>query len=33
MNDILGKPYITGYKPIRDASKSAIGISYVGYMK
>src|SRR6267154_6172834 len=27
--DILGKPYITGYKPIRDASKSVIGIYYV----
>ena len=31
--DILGKPYITGYKPIRDASKNVIGIYYVGYMK
>jgi len=31
--DILGKPYITGYKPIHDASKSVIGIYYVGYMK
>jgi Cache 3/Cache 2 fusion domain len=31
--DILGKPYITGYKPIRDASKSVIGIYYVGYLK
>jgi hypothetical protein len=31
--DILGKPYITGYKPIQDASKSVIGIYYVGYMK
>jgi len=31
--DILGKPYITGYKPIRDASKNAIGIYYVGYLK
>jgi len=29
--DILGKPYITGYKPIRDASQSVIGIYYVGY--
>ena len=28
-----GKPYITGYKPIRDASKNVIGIYYVGYMK
>jgi hypothetical protein len=31
--DILGKPYITGYEPIRDASKNVIGIYYVGYMK
>jgi hypothetical protein len=31
--DILGKPYITGYKPIRDASKQTIGIYYVGYLK
>jgi len=31
--DILGKPYITGYKPIRDASKKTIGIYYVGYLK
>jgi hypothetical protein len=31
--DILGKPYITGYKPIRDASKNTIGIYYVGYLK
>jgi hypothetical protein len=31
--DILGKPYITGYKPILDASKNVIGIYYVGYMK
>jgi hypothetical protein len=32
--DILGKPYITGYKPIRDTSKkNVIGIYYVGYMK
>jgi Cache 3/Cache 2 fusion domain len=31
--DILGKPFITGYKPIRDASKNVIGIYYVGYMK
>ncbi len=29
--DILGKPYITGYEPIRDASGSTIGIYYVGY--
>jgi hypothetical protein len=31
--DILGKPYSTGYKPIRDASQNVIGIYYVGYMK
>ncbi len=31
--DILGKPYVTGYEPIRDASKNVIGIYYVGYMK
>jgi Cache 3/Cache 2 fusion domain len=31
--DILGKPYITGYEPIRDPSKNVIGIYYVGYQK
>jgi hypothetical protein len=31
--DILGKPYITGYDPIRDPSKNVIGIYYVGYQK
>ena len=31
--EILGKPYTTGYEPIRDSSKKIIGISYVGYMK
>jgi hypothetical protein len=31
--DILGKPYITGYKPIQDTSKNTIGIYYVGYLK
>ena len=31
--DILGKPYIAGYEPIRDASKNVIGIYYVGYLK
>ena len=31
--NILGKPYVTGYEPIRDASKNVIGIYYVGYMK
>ena len=31
--DILGKPYITGYEPIRDASNGIIGVYYVGYLK
>lgn len=31
--DILGKPYTTGYDPIRDAGKNVIGIYYVGYKK
>jgi hypothetical protein len=31
--DILGKPYIAGYDPIRDSSKNVIGIYYVGYLK
>ncbi|MCK1273790.1 Cache 3/Cache 2 fusion domain-containing protein [Bradyrhizobium sp. 61] len=31
--DILGKPYITGYKPILEASRNVIGIYYVGYLK
>jgi hypothetical protein len=31
--DILGKPYTTGYEPIRDSSKSVIGIYLVGYPK
>ena len=30
---ILGKPYVTGYDPIRDASGKVIGIYYVGYQK
>jgi hypothetical protein len=30
---ILGKPYITGYEPMHDASGGVIGIYYVGYMK
>jgi hypothetical protein len=30
---ILGKPYTTGYDPIKDASGSVIGIYYVGYVK
>ena len=28
---ILGKPYLTGYEPIRDAPNNVIGIYYVGY--
>ena len=31
--DILGKPYITGYEPIRDASNNVIGVYYVGNLK
>jgi hypothetical protein len=31
--DILGKPYVTGYEPIRDASNNVIGVYYVGYLK
>jgi len=31
--DILGKPYVTGYEPIRDASSNVIGVYYVGYLK
>lgn len=31
--DILGKPYVTGYEPIRDPSGNVIGIYYVGYPK
>jgi hypothetical protein len=31
--DILGKPYTTGYEPIRDAGNSVIGIYFVGYLK
>lgn len=30
--DILGRPYVAGYKPIRDSSKNIIGIYYVGYI-
>jgi hypothetical protein len=28
---ILGRPYITGYEPIKDSSGAQIGIYYVGY--
>jgi hypothetical protein len=31
--DILGKPYVTGYEPIRNASNNIIGVYYVGYLK
>lgn len=31
--NILGKPYVTGYEPIRDLSGKVIGIYYVGYAK
>src|SRR6202048_912243 len=31
--EILGKPYVTGYEPIRDASGNVIGIYYIGYLK
>jgi hypothetical protein len=31
--DILGKPYVTGYEPIRDARNTVIGVYYVGYLK
>jgi hypothetical protein len=29
--NILGKPYVTGYEPIRDAGNNIIGIYFVGY--
>jgi len=31
--DILGKPYVTGYEPIKDGSGATVGIYYVGYLK
>jgi hypothetical protein len=31
--DILGKAYVTGYEPIRDAKGQVIGIYFVGYPK
>jgi Cache 3/Cache 2 fusion domain len=31
--DILGKAYVTGYEPIRDAKSQVIGIFFVGYTK
>ncbi|MGA7214129.1 MAG: response regulator [Terrimicrobiaceae bacterium] len=30
--DILGRPYITGYEPIRDPTGEIVGIYYVGYL-
>ena len=30
---ILGKPYMTAYEPIRDASANIIGVYYVGYLQ
>lgn len=30
---ILGKPYVTGYEPIKDATGKVVGIYYVGYAK
>ena len=31
--DILGKPYVADYEPIRDANSNIIGIYYFGYLK
>ncbi|WP_374547394.1 Cache 3/Cache 2 fusion domain-containing protein [Rhodoblastus sp.] len=31
--NILGKPYVTGYEPIKGADNEILGIYYVGYMK
>lgn len=30
--DILGKPYMTGYEPMRDAKGAVVGIWYTGYL-
>jgi hypothetical protein len=30
---IFGKPYVTGYEPIKDAAGKVIGIYFVGYTK
>jgi hypothetical protein len=31
--EILGKPYVTGYEPIKDSAGEVVGIYYVGYPK
>ena len=31
--NILGKPYITGYEPIKDPKENVLGVFYVGYPK
>jgi hypothetical protein len=31
--DILGRPYITGYEPIRGSGSDVIGVYYVGYAR
>ncbi|MDO9709653.1 Cache 3/Cache 2 fusion domain-containing protein [Paracraurococcus lichenis] len=31
--EILGRPYITGYEPIRGAGSDVIGVYYVGYAR
>ena len=30
---VLGKPYVAGYEPIKDAANQVIGIYFVGYAK
>jgi hypothetical protein len=30
---ILGKPYVTGYEPIKDASGKTVGVYFVGFKK
>jgi Cache 3/Cache 2 fusion domain len=31
--NILGKPYVTGYEPIRDSANHVLGIYFVGFAK
>jgi hypothetical protein len=31
--EILGKPYVTGYEPIRNSAGEVVGVYYVGYPK